>query len=283
MKLVALSLLAACASNDDSTVTLKMDPFTVQPGAEAWKCQDFANPFGGDAAVVRWRSHMSEGSHHLLVSLHDGATDTRVTDCGMSSLDGQAFDSQSPESEIAYPDGVAFEVPAGRGFRIEAHYLDAGDAPIEGQVEIEADVDHSGGNLVAAGPLLYTTSEISIPPGAPTTVTHTCTVTHELSLVDAVSHMHKHGTHFTASVNGTVIYDTDQYSHPPRERFATPLALHAGDGVTFSCTYLNTGTTTISFGQSAETDEMCALFGTYFPVPDGTDPFLACFAGGGPG
>jgi len=286
MKLFAIALLAACTTtteSNESTVTWKMDPFTVQPGQEVWKCQTFANPFGGDAAILRWRSRMSDGAHHLLVSLHDAATDTAVTDCGMSNLEGQAFDSQSLDSEIDYPDGIAFHVPAGRGFRIEAHYLAAGDAPIEGAVEIEADVDKSGAALTQAGPLLYTTSEISIPPvTTPTTITHTCTVAHDLSLIDAVSHMHKHGVHFTASVNGTVLYETDQNSHPPRARYATPISLHAGDAVTFSCTYLNTGTTTINFGQSADTDEMCALFGTYYPVPAATDPFLACFGGMGP-
>jgi copper type II ascorbate-dependent monooxygenase-like protein len=288
MRLVATLLLVACSTSEDPaatsrTVAMAMDRFTVMPGQEVWKCQDFANPFGGDAQVVTWRAHMAEGSHHLLVTQIDGAQDTAVTDCGRANLDGQVFDSQASESETAYPEGVAFAVPAGRGFRVEAHYLNAGDVPLEGAVTIEADVDDSGAQLIPAGPLLYTTADISIPPGGQrVTVTHTCTVTHDLTLFDAVSHMHRRGVAFTATAGATPIYQTTEYSHPQRKHFDPPLQLRAGDGVTFSCTYVNTGSTTIGFGQSADTDEMCALFGTYYPVPDGADPFLSCFVGMGP-
>jgi hypothetical protein len=277
-----------CSSGDDvqapatHTVSLAMDSFAVAPGQEVWKCQDFANPFGGDAQVVRWRSHMSRGSHHLLVSLHDAAVNTGVTDCTGANLDGQVFDSQGLDSETLYPDGIAFEVPAGSGFRLEAHYLNAEDAAFDGAVTMEADVDDSGEPRTAAGPLLFTTGDITIPPATDTTITHTCTVAHDLSLFDAVSHMHKHGTHFVASAGDRVLYETYTYDHPPRSTFDPPIELHAGDVVTFSCSYRNTGTTTITFGQSADRDEMCALFGSYYPVPDGAQPFLTCFDGGGP-
>jgi len=287
MKLVAaLCFVAGCSSSDGTstkTATLQMDPFTVEAGQEVWKCQEFANPFGGDAQVVTWRSHLSDGSHHLLVSQIAGASDTAVTDCGSSNLDGEVFDAQSPESETAYPDGVAFTVDAGTGFRVEAHYLNASDAALVGSVTIEADYQRGTTALTPAGPMLYTTTDISIPPGgAPVTVSYTCNVDHDLYLIDTVSHMHRHGIEFTAATADTMLYQTDNYSHPPRHRYDPPLALVAGTPVTFSCTYVNTGSTTITFGQSAATDEMCALFGTYYPVADGADPFMTCFGGARP-
>ncbi len=289
MRLIPTLVLvaASCSSStEDSTeasrtVEIAMDRFTVEPGDEVWLCQDFANPFDGDAQVTSWRSKMSAGSHHLIVTMIPDAQDTAVTECGRANLDGQVFDSQAPESATSYPEGVAFQVPAGSGFRVEAHYLNAGDNTLDTDVVIEADVDGSGADLIAAGPLLYTTSEISIPPtGQPFTITKTCTVTHDLTLFDAVSHMHMRGTHFKAWTGDTLIYETDEYADPARKRFDPPIQLRAGAGVSFSCTYVNSGSTTITFGQSAETDEMCALFGTYYPVPDGEEPFLACFAGG---
>jgi hypothetical protein len=287
-----LCLLAACGTDSTAddvadpatrTIALAMDSFTVEPGQEVWKCQDFANPFGADAQVTAWRAQLAAGSHHLLVTQIAGATDTAVTDCGQANLDGQVFEALASTSETRYPDGIAFQVPATSGFRLEAHYLNTTDAPITATVGIEADTDETGTERIAAGPLLFTTADISIPPSTtPLEIAKTCTVNRDMSLIDVVSHMHRRGIHFKAAVGDRVIYESDDYAEPERLRFATPLALVAGDQVTFSCTYLNTSSDTITFGMSADTDEMCALFGTYFPVPDGADPFLSCFVGGGP-
>src|SRR6185503_13960103 len=49
------------------TVTLTMDPFVVHAGEEVYKCQNFANPFNGDAEIARFESHMTPGSHHMLL------------------------------------------------------------------------------------------------------------------------------------------------------------------------------------------------------------------------
>ena len=283
------ALLVACSSSDSSdggggtrTVMVAMDPFTVMPGQEVWKCQDFANPFGGgDTKVTSWRSTLSGGSHHLLVTLRANAAGTGVTDCGNANLDGQVFDAQSQVSETTYPEGVAFTVPAGYGFRVEAHYLNTSDAVFDGRAQFEAVVDESGEELISAGPLLITTADLTIPPnGAPTTITKTCTLQKDMSLVEAVSHMHKRGTRFTAKRGDEMLYEETDYAHPTRKVFDPPVQLKKGDGITFACTYVNTGTTTIKFGQSADTDEMCAMFGTYYPAPVGTDAFFTCFVDG---
>ena len=284
--LSALVLLVACSSDETATGTrtvgLTMDTFTVMPGQEVWKCQDFANPFGGgDAAVTTWRANMSGGSHHLLTTLRSGATNTAVTDCGNANLDGQVFDAQQPTSETAYPEGVAFTVPAGDGFRIEAHYLNTTDAPFDATVKIEAVVDNAGDEMISAGPLLVTTPDISIPPsGTPVTIEKTCMVDRDMSLIEAVSHMHKRGMKFVAKRGDQLLYEETDYAHPKRKHFDPPVELKKGDGITFSCTYVNSGTDTIVFGQSADTNEMCALFGTYYPAPTGEQAFYTCFVGG---
>src|SRR5262245_43511942 len=58
------------------TVTLSMTPFVVPSGGEVYKCQNFANPFvGQDANVTKFESHMTPGSHHLLLFYRPAATD----------------------------------------------------------------------------------------------------------------------------------------------------------------------------------------------------------------
>ena len=51
-----------------ATATLTLAPFTIDPGAEVFMCQNFDNPFGGvDTAVNRIVTDMTKGSHHLHV------------------------------------------------------------------------------------------------------------------------------------------------------------------------------------------------------------------------
>src|SRR5437879_4719633 len=70
-------------TNDgNGTYTLTLDRFTVAPGQERYACQDFANPFGGEAAGIRqFASQMTPGSHHLLLFYKSGATDGALADC----------------------------------------------------------------------------------------------------------------------------------------------------------------------------------------------------------
>src|SRR5260370_25319524 len=49
------------------SITLTADPFTVAPGAEVYKCQTFANPFGKDVDIIYMDGTMSAGSHHFFV------------------------------------------------------------------------------------------------------------------------------------------------------------------------------------------------------------------------
>ena len=63
-------------SSDDGMITLTMSPFVVPAGGEVYKCQNFANPFGGaDTEVTAFESHMTKGSHHLLLFYKPGATE----------------------------------------------------------------------------------------------------------------------------------------------------------------------------------------------------------------
>jgi hypothetical protein len=56
--------------------TLVMQPFTVEPGGEVFVCQTFANPFG-NAFVREFETHMSTGSHHLIVNYASVAPSNR--------------------------------------------------------------------------------------------------------------------------------------------------------------------------------------------------------------
>src|SRR5438046_2979369 len=49
------------------TVTIVTEEFSIGPGEEAFRCQNFANPFGKDVVILKSESAMAAGSHHMFV------------------------------------------------------------------------------------------------------------------------------------------------------------------------------------------------------------------------
>jgi hypothetical protein len=90
-----------------------------------------------------------------------------------------------------------------------------------------------------------------------------------MSLMKAASHMHKHGTHFLATAAGDTLYETSNWNDPAPAQFNPPRQLHAGDPLHFECAFNNSGSTTLTFGESAQTNEMCIFVGSFYPAPAG--------------
>jgi hypothetical protein len=64
-----------------------MSPFTVPAGGEVYKCQDFANPFGGQPVDIKtYELTMNAGSHHMILFYSSGAKDGPVIDCPQGGL-----------------------------------------------------------------------------------------------------------------------------------------------------------------------------------------------------
>ncbi len=83
---------------DDQTPHLEMDSFVVPAGGEVYKCQNFANPFGGaNAEVTKFESHMTPGSHHLLLFYKKNPTDGPLEDCSGLEFAATPYSTQLPD------------------------------------------------------------------------------------------------------------------------------------------------------------------------------------------
>src|SRR5262249_10304104 len=89
------------------TITLTMDSFTVPPGGEVYKCQNFKNPFGTHVDVGAFESHMTPGSHHLLLFYRPGSTDSALEDCSGLEFAATPYSTQLPDDSLSFPPGVA--------------------------------------------------------------------------------------------------------------------------------------------------------------------------------
>jgi hypothetical protein len=266
------------AGADPNTVTIKMDEFTVPAGAELFMCQDFDNPFGGaDVAIGRSESDMTPGSHHLHVLYGVGSPLARTV---QPCADPNEFRpllhiATLPHMVSAYPAGTAAKLKGATGLRLQVHYLNTGTTPIQASVVIKltkvdpATVQH----WVAQ--IHFNRVAMNIAPGTGQQVSTSCTIPSTfgpIGLLSAISHMHKQGVHFVATTStGVPLLETTNWDDPPPTVYDKPVMLNPGDAINWTCTYNNDTGATLTYGDSAEKNEMCIYIARFFSSPNGDD------------
>jgi hypothetical protein len=252
------------------SLTLTMTSFTVPAGGEVYRCQNFANPFGADVDVSAFESHMTAGSHHLLLFYKDGATDSAEEDCSGLEFAATPYSTQLPDDSVEFPAGVAALVKANTGFRLQSHYLNTTNQAIDAHVELTFHTVKPETVTAHAGVLFVVEPNFAIKPNSTKIVTHTCSLPYDMNVIKAGSHMHKHGTHFDATVGAETVFETTTWDEPKPALFAPAKPLKGGDTLKFNCTFVNNSPNTLTFGESAETNEMCIFVSSFYPVPEGT-------------
>lgn len=247
-----------------------MDAFDVAPGAEAFMCQSFTNPFQQDVAILQSESFMTEGSHHLFAFHIRHLADAPLASCGGLEFNPYIHSAQVPHLKTTYPAGVGRFLPGKDGVEILTHYLNSTSETIHANVRLVLTVVDPSTVPVQASDVFMNNYSLSIPPKSRASATNACPIDDDIQLLQAASHMHQRGVHFTAKLDdGTVLYQTDSWSEPTPKIFDPPLAIAGGTHVTWTCDYDNQTNMTLTFGQSALTNEMCIFTGIYFPAPDG--------------
>jgi len=96
-------------------------------------------------------------------------------------------------------------------------------------------------------------------------------MTSDIKLLVAVSHMHRHALDFTSSTSdGQMIFESKDWDGPQPANFDPPMEIATGTSITWSCAFQNDTGNTLTFGESANKNEMCIFNGVYFPSPDGS-------------
>ena len=260
----------------DSVVTFASTPFVLMPGQEVFKCQDFANPFGGvDTDLQAFQSVMTPGSHHMLLFYQDGAGDVPLNDCPALQFQTLPYAAQSPENAIVYPDGIGGRMPGTQGFHMQMHYLNSSMAPMTVQVKIalykavpQAVKQHAGVFF------LNNVSGIHVPAKSVQTVTASYTFKQPVKFIYGTAHMHKYDNNLVATMGGKTLFQTESWDAPPFTKYLPELDVPAGSTVTWSCEVNNTTATKLTFGESALTNDMCIFTGQYYPVLDDADPTI---------
>lgn len=274
---------SAPAMDPPGTATISTDPFMVQPGQEVFKCQNFKNPFAGkDTAIQTLSSQLAKGSHHLhLYNLTEG-TSYSLEDCSGSDFHSLLYNTGRPVDQMPYPVGMAAKLRGNTGLRVQLHFLNTTTDQLTATstVKMIPVADPSTVTKWVASIYLNRIG-LTVPPGMQT-INTSCSIPSaygQIGLVRGVSHMHSRGIHFVAKTStGTTLIDDTTWDEPPPHFYDPPIMMNPGDSLDWTCTYQNDTGMTLTFGNSAATNEMCIFTGRYYSS-DTNDVQIVCMAG----
>jgi hypothetical protein len=269
--------------------SLTYGPITVPPGMEDTQCVNLRLSNTAAIKVHQMRNLLSGGSHHLIVYKDDMETTERATPyactpftgaLNLSGMVAPVMITQKAEDALTLPDRVAYTFAPNQMIRIEMHFINSGDAPIEVSATSEfyavpeSEIDHEA-NILFIG-----TPDIDIPAGAMMDIQAYFTPSRaSLDLAGAkffaiTGHTHKHGRNVTVSTATTSGgARTSVYAPSPFEWSEPETTVHEPEfivpegqqsGFDIKCSYHNTSNQTVRFGESAN-DEMCFFWAYYYP------------------
>jgi hypothetical protein len=169
-----------------------------------------------------------------------------------------------------YPEGLGRRLPWNHGIRLQAHYLNTTEDPIEGYVTLTLRIAEPGTVREYVGQLFMNNMNIDIAPLSPGSASKTCSVPSHIQLLTAAGHMHNTGVFLRSETNdGRLIYETTEWDEPPFHFFDPPYAVAPATAIFYWCDYENFKNIQLTFGRSAATNEMCIFNADYFPAPNG--------------
>jgi hypothetical protein len=252
------------AVNVPDEVTLEMGPFEVSPGTDTYRCQNFANPFGGvDVEIAEFETHMTEGSHHLVLNYAGDSGTPAPEPCSGLEAPSGPFATQAVDDKLTYPAGIAAPLAGNQGLRINSHYFNTTPDPFKAIVTVTLRRAKPGTVKAQALTNMGLIFDINVPPHSTGSVSGQVSFSEEVRLLSLMPHMHSHGTRFVVNAGNKQIFETDDWETPPHV-YDPPLAIGAGQPIDFSCDYLNDGDIALNFGESAAHNEMCILITQYY-------------------
>ena len=258
---------------------VSIGPIAVAGGVEKTVCITKRLGNADDLVISGYSATLAPGSHHLIV-YQSTATEENLTPTPCTPFVGLASSDVVPivlvnklKLEWTFPSGIAFEIPAHQMMRIEAHYINASQAEVEGSgtVTFQGTTKASAPSFTPASFLLWGTTQIDIPPGEKYSVGPNFQVgTANTHLISIFTHQHELGTGVQVwasaapgDTSNRIADDTD-WSNPSWRLLDPQFDFDGTNGLSYQCDWDNPTQWTVTFGESA-LDEMCLIGGYYYP------------------
>jgi hypothetical protein len=262
---------------ETAAFTITSTDLTLHPGDQITKCYYFHTPNTAAIIAKRWTSHMTPGSHHMIVFGGSAGqpADGTIDDCGGSGqqIPVWLYAAQTPDQDMTLPTDDGHGKPLGMNIAanmpgyIQMHYLNSTDGDLTVHVSLSAYAYAVGTLYTPTAAYVTYNQSISIPPmSTGTKATQTCNVPANLSWWTVSTHSHKQSVHTELRDGTSVVFSSDTWEHPGSKNWMTmPFYTFTSGKFTYECTYDNPTNNTIVDGQSATTNEMCMGTGYVFP------------------
>lgn len=294
---VAALVLAAAACGEDTPgpdefepnpttgerFAVTWGPFTIAAGEEDTRCVEKRLTNAEAKWIAKIHTRLTGASHHLIVYRMPGTEERPepypclpfIDTLRPESEGAPLMVSQIPQETLELPRGVAFDVAPQQLVRLEMHYLNASDAPMEVTAEAIFEVLPPEELRHEADFLFIGNPDIRLPPGPSTLGPTPFEMPEELADVKIFAmtgHTHQWGTNVVVEhvpqkyADPVPVYDYPNWSwkEPPVARYWPPLDMPRGAGFQFTCSWDNRSGKTVEFGESTE-DEMCFFWSYYYP------------------
>jgi hypothetical protein len=269
------------AADADPTVVetraLTIGPVTVEPGGEDTVC--VVLDLGNDAArmIRAIRTELTDGTHHVIVTRHDGPLAPEPTSCGAfagGSPDADVlFIAQQREAAMDYPTGSGLPVIAHQPVHLEMHYFNPSDATMEIAGTVHLDLAPDDGETLRPVELLFTGDlGLFIEAGGEASVTSFHALPEGADLFATTAHTHQWGRRATVELATSVddpdaelLHESTDWAERQVDVFE-PITVPPGLGLRLTCEFQNESNEDVGFGLGAN-DEMCFLWAHLVAAP----------------
>lgn len=270
-----------------ATYELSWGPVSVPASREGTQCIWLRLANETEIKVHRMHNLLSSSSHHLIVYKDDMDTTEQTTPVpcepftGALNTTGKIFPmmiTQKDDDELTLPPGVAYTLAPHQMIKIEMHYLNASDNPIDAKATVEFSAADPVKIRDEANILFIGTPDIALQPNLPGEVHRYFSPARAgLDLTAAkffaiTGHTHRLGLSVEVNTGElstgpfTQVYAPERFvwSEPETTTHRPEFTLPDGGGFDFTCRYYNNTGALVEFGESASA-EMCFFWAYYYP------------------
>ncbi len=261
-------------------------------GTETERCMFYQVPAEG-LYVNREQVKYKPGSHHVLLwttaytaiptkdELGQAITADAngVFDCAEGptaklktiALAGGSQVADGPAIVANLPADVAFKLEANTVLIVDAHYVNATEAPLDTDVRINLFTIAKELVKQEAGVLFFYDLFITVPANGTASAHAACPIRSDITLLNGQSHMHRRGAGYVANLLDDKgekiqeIYKTSAWADIAAKPYDPGVAIKAGSAIEWNCDYNNTESHAVMQGLKS-TDEMCMFIGLYYPL-----------------
>jgi hypothetical protein len=258
-----------CTSSSPSSSNASGSTYTIQPptlainaSSERYVC--FAQTLQQDLAVDRFDYTVKDYVHHMFFSRTTSPEPDGISECDVIFKPTwiPLFLAGKGGSSLQYPAGDANVLPKGTQIVLQMHLLNA--TPNNETVDVALTMHESTTvNPTPVGLYAFGTTDISLPPSATTSVQAECTPDQDVTSFAMFAHEHQLGTKLTLETMNDagqyeMAYQRNPFSFNDQAIEQTPLFIAKGTPTRITCTYDNSTTSTVTYGESSY-NEMCYL------------------------